>query len=187
MCETFLNNKLSNAILCPKDYSTYRKDRIKIGGGVTIDCRNSIKVEHVQIKQTDTDIDIICVDLIFGSQKLRLINCYCPPFYTITDVAYLELMISIIYNLCYSVSQIIIVGDFNLPKMDWTSYVSPNEKCHSIFLNSVNELGLHQFVKEPTRNMNFLDLIFSNNISLISDISVECPLALATITRSNFL
>ena len=72
-------------------------------------------------------------------------------------------------------SQIIIVGDFNLPKMDWPSYVSPNEKCHSIFLNLVNELGLHQFVKEPTRNMNLLDLVFSNNSSLISDISVECP------------
>ena len=149
--------------------------RIKIGGGVTIYCKNDIKVEQVQIKQTGTDIEIICVDMIFGSQKLRLITCYRPPFYTITDVAYLELMISIIYNLCYSVSQIIIVGDFNLPKMDWPSYVSPNEKCHSIFLNLVNELGLHQFVKEPTPNMNLLDLVFSNNSSLISDISVECP------------
>ena len=93
--------------------------------------------------------------MIFGSQKLRLITCYRPPFYTITDVAYLDLMISIIYNLCYSVSQIIIVGDFNLPKMDWPSYVSPNKKCHSIFLNLVNELGLHQFVKEPTAQYEF--------------------------------
>jgi hypothetical protein len=175
VCETFFNNKLTNNIVCPNSYSIYRKDRLKIGGGVAIYCRNDIKSEQVAITQNDNDIDIICVDLFFGAHKLRLITCYRPPFYSKIDFDYLVSLISIINDLCSSVSQFIIVGDFNLPKIDWINYTSPNEKCHSLFLTLVNSLGMHQFVHEPTRESNILDLVFSNNIYLLSKISVECP------------
>ncbi|XP_065645625.1 uncharacterized protein LOC136076089 [Hydra vulgaris] len=84
-------------------------------------------------------------------------------------------MISIISNLCESVPQFVIVGDFNLTKIDWVNYASPNEKCHNLFLTLVNSLGMHQYVLEPTRENNILDLVLSNIISLLSNISVECP------------
>ncbi|XP_065678451.1 uncharacterized protein LOC136093392 [Hydra vulgaris] len=82
---------------------------------------------------------------------------------------------SIINDLCYSVSQFIIMGDFNLPKIDWLNYISPNEKCHSLFLTLVNSLGMHQFVHKPTRKSNILDLVFSNNNTFLSKISFKCP------------
>ncbi|XP_065660504.1 uncharacterized protein LOC124812504 [Hydra vulgaris] len=162
-------------MVCPKNYSIYRKDRVRIGGGVAIYCRNDVKSAIVSITQTDKDIDIICVDLIFRSSKLRLITCYRPPSYSLDDYIYLESMISIISNLCESVPQFVIVGDFNLPKIDWVNYVSPIEKCHNLFLTLVNNLGMYQYVLEPTRENNILDLVLSNIISLLSNISVECP------------
>ncbi|XP_065684329.1 uncharacterized protein LOC124817823 [Hydra vulgaris] len=171
VCETFFNNKLTNGIVCPNGYSIYRKDRVKIGGGVAIYCRHDIKSKQVAITQNNNDVDIICVDIL----KLRLITCYRPPSYSKIDFDYLVSMMSIINDLCDSVSQFIIVGDFNLPKIDWLNYISPNEKCHSLFLTLVNSLGMHQFVHEPTRESNILDLVFSNNNGLLSKISVKCP------------
>ncbi|XP_047123026.1 uncharacterized protein LOC124806303 [Hydra vulgaris] len=152
-------------MVCPKNYSIYRKDRVRIGGGVAIYCRNDVKSAIVSITQTDKDIDIICVDLIFGSSKLRLITCYRPPSYSLDDYIYLESMISIISNLCESVPQFVIVGDFNLPKIDWVNYVSPIEKCHILFLTLVNNLGMYQYVLEPTRENNILDLPETNSES----------------------
>jgi len=52
-------------------------------------------------------------------------------------------------------SQVILMGDFNLPNVDQIHYSAPaNDK----FLSFVNESGLIQFVLEPTRHKNILDL-----------------------------
>jgi len=55
-------------------------------------------------------------------------------------------------------SQVILMGDFNLPNVDQIHYSAPatpfNDKC----LSFVNESGLIQFVLEPTRHENILDL-----------------------------
>ncbi|XP_065684246.1 uncharacterized protein LOC136096653 [Hydra vulgaris] len=127
--------------------------------------------EQVAITQNNNDVDIICVDLVFGTLKLCLITCYHPPSYSKIDFDYLISMMSITNDLCYSVSQFIIVGDFNLPKIDWLNYISPNKKCHILFLTLVNSLGMHQFVHEPTRESNILDLVFSNNNALLKSVN----------------
>ena len=67
------------------------------------------------------------------------------------------------------------MGDFNLPEIDWTSYYSSQVKCYEQFLLFVNDHGLHQYVPEPTRGDNILDLVLCNNPTIITDISVLCP------------
>jgi hypothetical protein len=44
-----------------------------------------------------------------------------------------------------------------------------------IFRAPSHDFGLHQYVSEPTRGNNILDLVLCNNPSVISDISVLCP------------
>ena len=51
------------------------------------------------------------------------------------------------------------MGDFNLPSVDWIHYSSPVNPLYDKFVSFVNENGLLQFVLEPTRHENVLDLV----------------------------
>ena len=53
-------------------------------------------------------------------------------------------------------------------------------------LLTVNDLGLHQFVCNPTRNDNILDLVLSNNRALISDINIQCPFSTSNYNMVQF-
>ena len=46
---------------------------------------------------------------------------------------------------------------------------------------TINESGLLQYVLEPTRQSNILDLLLTNDSKLISGLQVECPLVLVII------
>ena len=48
---------------------------------------------------------------------------------------------------------------------------------YDMFIRFVNENGLLQFVSEPTRHENILDLVLTNEPNLISDLQVQCPLS----------
>ena len=48
--------------------------------------------------------------------------------------------------------QMLILGDFNLPNINWERYdIVKNKVIHTMFLNAVFELDLYQFVDQPTR------------------------------------
>ena len=62
----------------------------------------------------------------------------------------------------------VVLGDFNLPKIDWQKLDSVNDGIHDLVFNHMSQLGFTQFVSEPTRYNNssignILDLIFSND------------------------
>ena len=63
-------------------------------------------------------------------------------------------------------------GDFNLPDIDWNMNLITNHQNTKIinetFLQIVNDLNLEQLVNFPTRNENYLDLILTNNPSLVT-------------------
>ena len=67
------------------------------------------------------------------------------------------------YNLC-------IVGDFNFPQINWINLSGDN--LSNYFLELTHELSLKQFVMDPTRGENILDLVFGNKTDLVSDIHV---------------
>ena len=67
------------------------------------------------------------------------------------------------------------MGDFNLPNVDWIHYSAPANRFYDKFLNFINESGLLQYVLEPTRHSNVLDLSLTNDSNLISGLQVECP------------
>ena len=71
------------------------------------------------------------------------------------------------------ISNLIVVGDFNFPDVDWESYYSP----HSIdqaFLEMYSNLGLAQLVDKPTHIAgNTLDLLLTDNPGIIANIKVN--------------
>ena len=58
---------------------------------------------------------------------------------------------------------IIFLGDFNLPEINWSS-LNPNCPTAGSLLNLTSRTFLNQQVSQPTRNCNILDLIFVRTI-----------------------
>jgi len=74
-----------------------------------------------------------------------------------------------------------LAGDLNLPGFDWLeNNTKPNCQCpnlHEQFLAIQCDNGLTQIVDKPTRHNNILDLLATNNSSLIQSTQVIPGLA----------
>jgi len=70
---------------------------------------------------------------------------------------------------------IIILGDFNLPKIYWTSYTGGGHEVYDIFLRFVIETGYYQLVTHSTRDSSILDLILTNDPSLFTAVDNDVP------------
>ena len=81
-------------------------------------------------------------------------------------------------------SHLLIMGDFNLTEIDWENCSSTNKNPNNInfqFAECTKDCYLYQHITEHTRqrgsdNPSNLDLIFSNEEDMISDIKIEAPL-----------
>ena len=77
-------------------------------------------------------------------------------------------------------SHIWALGDFNLPHVDWESeQITQTCPCRSVyetFFETIDDFGLEQVVKEPTRGTNILDLFLLNQPSLVHSTNLIPPL-----------
>ena len=72
-----------------------------------------------------------------------------------------------------STEEVVIMGDFNFPELDWGTPESI-EDSHP-FIECMSNNFLTQLVEEPTRLKNYLDLVLCSDPSLIEHISVGEP------------
>ena len=87
-------------------------------------------------------------------------------------------------NLDKEYSHILIMGDFNYPKINWKQWTSSGVKDAEAFLECIRDSYLHyiyQHVTEftPTRENNepsTLDLIFTNEEGIVDDTRITSPL-----------
>ena len=114
----------------------------------------------------DTDAELIWAKIkAKNNPDLYICSFYRPP----TDETGLT-------HLRHSISRISqngkhniwIAGDFNCPKINWTSITCPeNDKTSINLLDLTKDFHLHQAVREPTRGKNILELFPTTNPSLI--------------------
>jgi len=103
-------------------------------------------VSEVAISIKYENVEICCVDVKFGSDRLRVIVYYHPPRYTAADEQYIDLSLRCFSGLLSGVaSQAILMGDFNFPKTDWIQYTAPANSFYDKFMTFVNENGLDSF------------------------------------------
>ena len=104
---------------------------------------------------------------------------YRPPK---GDLEELESFGNIINNVSRTTEGTIIIGgDFNLPGVDWPSMTCKHQaatpalcKC---LIDIAQDNALDQIVDEPTRGDNTLDLVFTNNSTLINNAQSMPPLS----------
>ena len=104
--------------------------------------------------------ELICVDCYYKnndnrikSQCVRCIVYYRPPK---DDIEEMTEFCDLLGKLIYDDKQILILGDFNLPHVNWKSYCTPiNNIVEELCLNNILELNLFKFVLQPTRSQIF--------------------------------
>ena len=156
--ETWLCDAHDDSLLALNNYIIFRKDRSNGSdphGGVLIAVKSGLNPIKINL---DTIYECVVVDILQNMVRIRLCCIYRPPsmsdaetktfFYKLTPA------LNSSFNLC-------LAGDFNVPNIDWNSFTA-TDRSGSVLLNFVNELSLKQFVNEPSRGNNFLDLIFGS-------------------------
>jgi len=172
LCPNFTNSMLDNQ----SSYNIYRRDRNSKfpSGGVCIFIHKSLQS---YINSTDNskfpDSEIVAADVFFTAEfKITVICSYIPPNLSHDlfeqNMRYLE-------QICSQEETIILLGDFNLPGIDWKNSIPSQEAKCTRFFDMCTSYGLNQYVTEPTRIKNILDLVFSNDRTLISDVEVGVP------------
>ena len=123
VCETWLDDTVSDAMVCPADYCLIRKYRCdQLGGGIICLLKNNLRYCLVEIPIAYDTLEILSVD-IYLSRKHRFIFCYRPPA---VNVQYTECFcqcLRFLLNVNFPVS---VLGDFNFPDFNWANFNCPN-------------------------------------------------------------
>ncbi len=162
--ESWLSNNIFHHEILPQDYFIYRNDRNSRGGGVLLAIHNSLPSRLIN---SPPDLEVICVSLIHINLTVCVV--YVPPSVP-TQVFHdtLRYLTKIV-----SLGPTVILGDFNLPDIDWLS-LSCSSPLSLTFCDFVFDNNLSQLVLEPTHcKGNCLDLILSNSPHHISPITMH--------------
>ena len=191
--ETWLNDGVTDSMLDPeRRFNIYRKNRHnRPGGGTMAMIPTSFKSYEYEMNVEEQCLsdncgcEILCVDIFFHKHKYRCIILYRPPsscFKSRHDL--LEKTSSLnnlITRLTHPSITTIVLGDFNLPKINWSTLEIPNDGIHDVIYQCFSSLGYTQFVHDVTHlsitgNSNTLDLIFSNDCMSINVEDITAPL-----------
>ena len=173
-------------------FNIYRRDRQhRPGGGTTAMISNSIKSYEYDLNYDECNIvnacgcDVLCVDVLVQKFKYRLITVYRPPSSCFGDKSDLlmktSLLTDLVTRLTHPTATTILLGDFNLPGINWSSLEMPIDGVHDSIYNCLTGLGYFQFVNDVTRlsitgNSHILDLIFCTDEIAINVDSITAPL-----------
>ncbi|XP_065895940.1 uncharacterized protein [Dysidea avara] len=164
--ETWLSKDIFDNEIIPSGYTIYRIDRDSRGGGVLLAVKDNITSGQLS---SPPHVEILTV-LISTSNPFIISVVYIPPNSSDT---YHELLHSYLTNLVNESSPIILLGDFNLPDVNWATYSGSSPKSNK-FCDLLFQLNLFQLVDEPTHNQgNTLDLIITNNEDIVYNISIH--------------
>lgn len=163
------------AVNCDRESLICNNVNVSIrGGGVLIAIKSYLHSYRILLH--DNKIEQLYVKLSIGSLILLIGAVYIPPQ---SDINVYNSHTDIVNNLLclYCNSKIILLGDYNLPGVQW-SVVKNNIVPYSLkytnletnVLANFSYLNLQQFNTIKNRKNSILDLILSNS----TDISVSC-------------
>ncbi len=170
--ETFLSGQDPDSLLLSgvgSDYHLFRSDRAcGRGGGVALFCRHRINPVSVSVPNHFSDCECVAVDIHSGS-SYRVVCAYRPPAASSADSS---LLYQLLESLCQTSLPLVIVGDFNLPLFNWTTYRCPDVIVYSEFSDMISQNALAQKVLQPTRFQNILDLVLCTDELAVSEVCV---------------
>ena len=171
VCGTGLNNSVMDCELL-YGYSIYRRDREgRVSGGVLVAIKTDLQAfRHLNLEKENTKLVVV---------EIKMLNCtfYCPPG---SSPEILHDLNSSLQSNAES-SRIVLVGDVNLPSIDWStdlpvSLGTGSSSVDNIFCELVGDNFLQQFITGPTHiSGSKLDLLLCNCPEIITDILTSTP------------
>ena len=163
--ETFLDYTIMDGKIFPQEYSVFRRDRNRHGGGILIAVLNKFPVVRLPHFEP-INAELLWLRIFMGSVSIILGGFYRPP--DSAEPCLLELQSSLPPN-----SPIFVCGDFNMPNISWDTFTSFTNDKNAILLCSIaQDFALEQCVRLPTRGRNILDLLLTNSPSMVSHVDV---------------
>ncbi|WAR18737.1 YWV1-like protein, partial [Mya arenaria] len=144
--------------------------------GVFIYIRNDIPADYCQVlKNCDFLESVWCEIRLQNMDKILIGAVYKSPNCSVDNYKKLNDLISTAANLNYK--KLMILGDFNFPEIDWSDWTVNKSETHPsfLFLECIRDNFLAQHVDNFTRyrdgqEPSCLDLIFTDNLSVVEDI-----------------
>ena len=177
--ETWLHKDISNDCFNLPEYNITRFDRPTKGGGDML--LSNVKY---QIAKSECfffgPIQVLFCDilsLLTGFEMYRIVCVYRPTNYEkFRSLSFLNALESAIAPL-KSAFPIIVVGDFNLTKINWPT-LSPtlnHTNSDSQLIISSQRSHLLQKVLSPTHHINITDLLFISIDNILTNVVVDMP------------
>ena len=149
--ETFLSAEILDDEVIGCGYTVHRRDRDRHGGGVMLIVRDDIPATRRQ--DLETGCELLWVELTLTPMNLLVGVYYNPPGPNCGSLTHLRNSLATTPRS----SPVVLVGDFNLPNIDWSSD-GPIPTVHSgnvtLMCYIVNDFNLQQLVLTPTRQLN---------------------------------
>jgi len=176
--ETHLSIHLPDSLISlNQQYRVFRKDRNRYGGGICLLIRKDlpgIEICKLDIPSQFNEAEILAVDIVDtnNSLSLRVVVCYRPPG---NDTDSNWLFFNTLDFVCNSCARVCIMGDLNLPEFDWHSLTHPCNALYNAAADFVCYNGLSQFITEPTRSNNILDVVLCSDVLGCEYINMHPP------------
>ena len=163
--ETWLTTDILTNEILPVGYSIFRCDRNSRGGGVLL-CVDERLPSKLMSSLPEVETLIVTVG---ANPAFTICLSYKPPNASMETI---QDLYSIIGNVATE-SNVIIMGDFNCPDIDWVSLTAETYSS-SLLCDVVFDNNLSQLVITPTHvRGNILDLVLTNSESLFKRIWVD--------------
>lgn len=176
----------TNELTHMTNYQAFRRDRAestkprKLGSGVITLVNKKLKSEIISINKATLVQVIVIKTTTTNNESIIIVNCYIPPYHTLTSIKELFKILHKIRKKFKSL-QSLVIGDFNQFKLKWipdsdTNQIVPDikeaRKIEISILTEINRWGMSQLNYKSNNNGSYLDLIFSND-KLVTSV-VEC-------------
>ena len=114
LSETLPSDYIFDKETLPAGYTIHQRDRLTRGGGLLVAVHNSISSWLVS---APLDLEVVTVGIQL--QQMVILSCvYVPPSASLT---YMVQLCSYLSSLVVQNSVLVVVGDFNLPHIDWST------------------------------------------------------------------
>ena len=168
--ESWAHTEIMDAVLYLPGYTMIRKDRCnQRGGGLLLYIEERIIFER--LPETEYEVESIWIQLKQKSGNTKLAIFYRPPDARRETTEKISQEIDQNTSNC---NKCVIIGDFNMPHVNWNTFTGSNE--FESFYNACQDNFLVQLVQDPTRGRNVLDLILTNSESIVTDVKTGQPL-----------
>jgi exonuclease III len=180
LTETHLNPNIKDAEIHIENFVPLRTDRTggRKGGGIVVYIRENLApVTTTILSQSNGTVEFSMLHI--QSLNIIVISVYRPP-----DCSYhhfaeaMDLIKSKLTELDASAPNLVMVGDFNFPNINWHTQnvyggsLEMRNQAENLF-NLADNHCMEQYIEQPTRGNNILDLLFLDNEEFLHHYTVQ--------------